>query len=101
MFRRAGRYVGAVAVAGAVVVSAPAPAAPLRAPVQPVAAKTVQAVAAKSCRAGYTPAVIDGHSKCLHAGEFCRHADDSQYRHYGFRCTHYYRNVHRYRLTRA
>jgi hypothetical protein len=27
--------------------------------------------------------------------------DDRQYRRYGFRCTRYYRKVHRYRLTRA
>jgi hypothetical protein len=95
MFRSTTKYMAAVAVAAGVGVSAPAAAPPIRPPA------SVRAVAAKSCRGGYTPAVIDGRSKCLHAGEFCRHADDSQYRRYGFRCTRYYRNVHRYRLTRA
>jgi hypothetical protein len=35
------------------------------------------------------------------AGEFCTHAYDSQYRHYGYRCIRFYVNVHRYRLTHA
>lgn len=35
------------------------------------------------------------------AGEFCAHSADRQYRRYGFRCTKYYRNVQRYRLTHA
>jgi len=58
-----------------------------------------QAAAAKNCSAGYTHATIGGAQKCLHAGEFCTHAYDAQYRHYGYRCTRYYANVHRYRLT--
>lgn len=43
--------------------------------------------------------MINGSVKCLARGEFCTHSADSQYRRYGFRCTRYYRNVHRYRLT--
>lgn len=72
----------------------------------PVAASTAapsqqSVVAAKSCSSGYTHAVIGGKQKCLRAGEFCAHRYDSQYRHYGYRCTRYYRNVHRYRLTHS
>ena len=57
------------------------------------------AALAKTCSAGFTQAVIGGAEKCLRAGEFCAHAYDSQYRRYGYRCTKYYANVHRYRLT--
>jgi hypothetical protein len=57
--------------------------------------------AAKTCSAGYKHAVIGGSEKCLHAGEFCAHRYDRQYRRYGFRCIRYYANVGRYRLTRA
>lgn len=31
--------------------------------------------AAKSCPAGFTHAVIGGQQKCLHAGEYCSHAE--------------------------
>jgi hypothetical protein len=44
------------------------------------------AVAAKSCSAGYTHAVISGSEKCLRRGEYCAHSADRQYRRYGFRC---------------
>lgn len=57
------------------------------------------AVVAKSCSDGYKRGVINGHVKCLRRGEFCTHSADRQYRRYGFRCTRWYRNVHRYRLT--
>jgi hypothetical protein len=67
----------------------------------PPAHSASPAVAAKSCSAGYTHAVISGQQKCLRAGEFCAHASDRQYRRYGFRCTRYYSNVQRYRLTYA
>ena len=77
----------AVAVATIVVAVAAATAAP--------------AASAKSCSAGYRHAVIGGAEKCLRAGEFCAHAYDSQYRHYGYRCIKYYSNVQRYRLTYA
>jgi hypothetical protein len=70
-----------------------APAASAGAPSHP------HAVAAKSCSAGYTHAVISGEQKCLRRGEFCAHSADRQYRRYGFRCTKYYSNVRRYRLT--
>lgn len=56
---------------------------------------------AKRCSAGYRHAVIAGAEKCLHAGQFCAHRYDRQYRRYGFRCIRYYPNVHRYRLTHA
>jgi hypothetical protein len=58
-------------------------------------------VAAKTCRAGYVHAVIQGQEKCLHTGEFCRHALDRAYRRYGFRCIRYDPTVERYRLTRS
>lgn len=69
-----------------------APAAPAS-PSSPVAI-------AKTCSSGYTHAVIGGAQKCLRAGQFCTHRYDSQYRRYGYRCTHYDRQVQRYRLTR-
>ena len=62
---------------------------------------TASAALAKTCRAGYVHAVIQGEEKCLHAGEFCRHALDRVYRRYGFRCIRYDARVHRYRLTRT
>jgi hypothetical protein len=58
-------------------------------------------IAARSCSAGYRHAVIGGAERCLRAGEFCAHAYDGQYRRYGFRCTRYYANVQRYRLTHS
>ena len=58
-----------------------------------------QAITAKSCSSTYVRGVINGSVKCLARGEFCTHSADSQYRRYGFRCTRYYRNVQRYRLT--
>src|SRR5690348_11333716 len=57
------------------------------------------AVAAKTCSAGFTHAVIGGVQKCLRRGEFCAHRYDRQYRRYGYRCIRYYANVGRYRLT--
>jgi hypothetical protein len=44
------------------------------------------AVSAKTCPAGFTHAVIGGHQKCLHAGEYCSHAKARQYRRYHFVC---------------
>ena len=86
-------WAAVIAVVAALGTSAPAPAAPLHSPVRGVAAKT--------CSAGYTRGRINGKLKCLHVGEFCTHSADRQYRHDGFRCIRYYRNVHRYRLTYA
>jgi hypothetical protein len=65
----------AVAAAGPVAssVAADAPASPI-------------AVAAKTCSAGYTHAVISGAQKCLRRGEFCAAAARSQYPRYGYRC---------------
>lgn len=45
-----------------------------------------QAQAAKRCAAGYVKARIDGESKCLHAGQYCKRAKERQYRKYGFSC---------------
>jgi hypothetical protein len=45
------------------------------------------AVAAKTCSASYTHAVIGGEQKCLRRGEFCAHRYASQYRRYGYSCT--------------
>jgi hypothetical protein len=49
---------------------------------------TPSAIAAKSCSGIYTHAVIGGAQKCLRRGEFCTHRYASQYRRYGFSCTH-------------
>jgi hypothetical protein len=62
-------------------------------------APATPAIAAKTCSAGFTHAVIGGVQKCLRRGEFCAHRYDRQYRRYGFRCIRYYANVGRYRLT--
>ena len=94
MIRSVTKFVSVVAAAAAVASGTPAVAAPAR------ATGHVQAIAARSC-SGYVRAVINGQVKCLRAGEFCTHSADRQYRHHGFRCTRYYRNVHRYRLTYA
>jgi hypothetical protein len=42
--------------------------------------------AAKSCPSGFTLGVIGGQQKCLHAGEYCSHAEARQYRRYHFVC---------------
>jgi hypothetical protein len=42
--------------------------------------------AAKTCPSGFTHAVIGGEQKCLHAGEYCSHAEARQYRRYHFVC---------------
>jgi hypothetical protein len=47
----------------------------------------VLAVAARTCSAGFTHAVIGGAQKCLRRGEFCAHRYQSQYRRYGYSCT--------------
>ncbi len=47
-----------------------------------------QAVAAKTCPAGFTHGVIGGEQKCLHAGEYCAHSEARQYRRYDFVCKH-------------
>ena len=82
-----------LAVATAIGGSAPIPAASAN------RHTPIQAVAAKTCSAGYTAGVINGAVKCLRRGEFCTHSADRQYRRYGFRCIVYYSNVNRYRLT--
>ena len=41
---------------------------------------------AKTCHSGYTHAVIGGAEKCLHAGEYCSHAEARQYTRYHFKC---------------
>jgi hypothetical protein len=41
---------------------------------------------AKTCRSGYTHAVIGGSQKCHHRGEFCSSRYRSQYPRYGFHC---------------
>jgi hypothetical protein len=55
----------------------------------PVAAPV--GAAAKSCRSGYTHAVIGGQEKCLHAGEFCARRYQRQYIHYHYTCNYYVR----------
>ena len=90
-FRR--KVVAVLVTAVAVGATAPIPAALARAP------RPASVVTAKACSSGYTRGVINGSVKCLRRGEFCTHSADRQYRRYGFRCTRYYSNVHRYRLT--
>jgi hypothetical protein len=89
-----GRKVVAI-LAAALVVGAVAPIPAASARHQP----PVRAVIAKTCSSGYTRGVINGSVKCLRRGEFCTHSADRQHRRYGFRCTRYYPNVQRYRLT--
>jgi hypothetical protein len=45
-----------------------------------------QAVASKSCSAGYTHAVLPSGHKCLRAGQFCARRYNSYYHRYGFHC---------------
>jgi hypothetical protein len=49
----------------------------------PVRTATAQA---KTCARG-EHAVISGAEKCLMRGQFCAHAQDRNYRRYGFHCT--------------
>jgi hypothetical protein len=86
------RHALAAALATAAVISA-TPAGAADRPAAPIA------IASKTCSRGFTHAVINGSQKCLRRGEFCAHSADSQYRRYGYRCTKYYANVSRYRLT--
>jgi hypothetical protein len=44
------------------------------------------AVAAKSCPPGFVKGTIDGATKCLHGGEYCKRSAERQYERYGFRC---------------
>jgi hypothetical protein len=46
----------------------------------------VPTAAAKTCPSGFTHATIGGEQKCLHAGEYCSHAEGGQYRRYHFKC---------------
>lgn len=87
------KFAAAIAVAASLAATAPAPAAALP------GNEPSRAIAAKTCSRGYTRGVINGSVKCLRRGEFCAHSADRQYRRYGFRCTRYYPNVGRYRLT--
>ena len=45
-----------------------------------------------SARAACTHARIDGKSKCIARGQFCKHSVASQYRKYGYKCNHKDRN---------
>lgn len=44
------------------------------------------AAVASSCPHGYASATINHAHKCLHAGEYCTHSYQSQYRHYHYTC---------------
>jgi hypothetical protein len=75
----------AAAIAAALALAAVAPAGSLATP----ADSNRQAVAAKSCSAGYTHAVMpDGAHKCLRAGQYCSHRRGWQraYHRYGLHC---------------
>lgn len=90
MFRRSCvKFIAVLAAAAAFGATAPA--------ALPATDSPGHAVAAATCRWGK----IDGQRKHLCVGQFCKHSLDRQYRHYGFRCIKYYRNVQRYRLTKA
>jgi hypothetical protein len=41
---------------------------------------------AKTCPRGYTQATINHAQRCLHAGEYCNHNYERQYRHYHYTC---------------
>lgn len=43
-------------------------------------------VAAKTCSAGYTHAIIGGAHKCLRRGQYCAKRYDGTYHRYGFHC---------------
>ncbi len=81
------------AIAAAVSIFGAAAAAP------PAVAPSVAIASAKSCSSGWVKAKIDGSTKCLKRGQFCKRSADRQYRKYGFRCTKYDARVSRYRLT--
>jgi hypothetical protein len=46
----------------------------------------VPTATAKTCPSDFTHATIGGVQKCLHAGEYCSHAEARQYRRYQFKC---------------
>jgi hypothetical protein len=71
---RIAALVAALSLVGAVPVAATQPPDP------------VHVLAAKSCSAGYTHAVINGSHKCLRRGQFCSHSADRQYHRYGYHC---------------
>lgn len=51
----------------------------------PSGARQAKPVAAM-CSSGYIDGVIGGERKCLHAGEYCAAASESDYERYGFSC---------------
>ena len=53
-----------------------------------------QAVASKSCSAGYTHADLSWGEKCLRAGQFCKKGAKREYHRYGYHCQ---RNGHLHR----
>lgn len=71
---------GSLALGGAIDGTAVAVASPASLVGRPVA------TAAKACPSGFTHAVIGGEQKCLHAGEYCSHAEARQYVRYHFVC---------------
>jgi hypothetical protein len=58
--------------------------APVGAAQAPAAAP--QAVAAKTCRSGYTHASLPWGHKCLRRGQFCKISGDRSYHRYGYHC---------------
>jgi hypothetical protein len=45
-----------------------------------------QAVAAKSCSAGYVHATLSWGHKCLRSGQYCKKGANREYHRYGFHC---------------
>lgn len=66
------KFISVLAVTAALVVSVIVIGAPI--------------AAAKTCPDGFTHALIGGHQKCLHAGEYCARRYARQYRRYHFAC---------------
>jgi hypothetical protein len=69
-----------VALLAALTLFGALPAASVGAPDAP------QAVAAKSCPAGYTHANLSWGEKCLRAGQFCKTYKNAEYHRYGYHC---------------
>jgi hypothetical protein len=56
------------------------------------AAPVVASARGPDAHAACTHATIDGKSKCIARGQFCKHSVASQYRKYGYKCNKKDRN---------
>ena len=55
-------------------------------PAASVDAASPQAIAAKTCSAGYTHANLSWGEKCLRAGQFCKKSANAEYHRYSYHC---------------